>query len=229
MTYGHSANYKMETQTLSTSAHQGSAMAVRSGPWLGLCCLCGAGITRQKAPPACHVRRLSCTACKKSSAREIKRRWKQSDKGQAARCRENEKRSQQHREMAQENSKCATCGCGLPPPDKLQGWTQRKCTSCSDAAPSRQPEAKRKRLRDSYHRNPGRWKERHAQWVIANEKWVREYNSYWARTKKKHSLSYAAQLLRRGTRLSHRDIPRALREVKLIEIQIKRMLNEKRN
>ena len=35
MTYVHSANYKMETQTLSTSAHQGVAMAVRSGLWLG--------------------------------------------------------------------------------------------------------------------------------------------------------------------------------------------------
>ena len=60
-----------------TTENQVTAGLVGSGDWLGVCGLCSAPITRQKVPPPCHEKRMTCAACKKVARKRARANWAQ--------------------------------------------------------------------------------------------------------------------------------------------------------
>ena len=56
------------------------APPVRSSAWLGRCSGCGVEISRQKAPPPCHVKRMKCKKCKHETHMKHARAWAKKNK-----------------------------------------------------------------------------------------------------------------------------------------------------
>jgi hypothetical protein len=77
--------------------------------------------------------------------------------------------------------------------------------------------------------NADRHKQTSKEWREANKEHLsekrREYQPEWA-LKRKDSLSYAKQNLRRGTNLRNKDIPIQLAEAKRLQLQIQRELKD---
>jgi hypothetical protein len=112
--------------------------------------------------------------------------------------------------------------------------------------------AKNKERMDAWHKeyNEANKEKRSAQqkeWMKANEKHIKELTKKWRMANKEHIAkknkayqpiasvkrldqpSYAKQCLKYGTKLSNKDIPKELAEVKLLQLKIMRKVeNEKR-
>lgn len=212
--------------SISDLANDSHAAVIGSTVLFASCVQCGTLLRPMDEVAPCHRGRIKCNKCKATGSRERRRKYKQNKPEIIANSRQREKLKAQEkrRRYAEQNCKCTSCGVALKVGDSLNGWTQRKCKPCSDLAPSRQPVKKRESCRKTYWKHRDAWLARARQWKENNREWVAEYSKRWGNTKKIHTLSYAAQCLVRGTTLEHTDIPAALRELKLLQLKLKRLI-----
>jgi hypothetical protein len=210
----------------SAFANDSHAAVIGSSALFASCCQCGTSLRPLHEVAPCHRSRIKCNKCKVTGSRERSRKYKQNNPEIIAKSRQKEqlKDRETRRKYAEENCKCTSCGVPLKVGESLNGWTQRKCKPCSDAAPSRQPVKKRESCRKTYWKHRDTWLARARQWKENNREWVAEYSKQWGNTRKIHTLSYAAQCLVRGTALEFKDIPTALRELKLLQLKLKRLI-----